>query len=198
MLAISYLIFVPWKKGPELYLKISPYIYYCTVYTNYIILPLLNILLTIIYSCLPSTNLKVLPQESWVIFVTVINVTRLIEYYSSLKKIVFDDARIYLETRRLKQERNDIEELVDESNQKLFIEMKNNECTDYLKRIRIYGEGDVRVGSALRLKNDIYSIGFIVQIRNDIMDEHLDINQKKLDRALRKKKKAMRFHPLKK
>jgi ABC-type uncharacterized transport system permease subunit len=99
--AISYLIFVPWKKGPELYLKISPYIYYCTVYTNYIILPLLNILLTIIYSCLPSTNLKVLPQESWVIFVTVINVTRLIEYYSSLKKIVFDDARVYLETRRL-------------------------------------------------------------------------------------------------
>jgi hypothetical protein len=30
------------------------------------------------------------------------------------------------------------------------------------------------------------------------MDEHLDINQKKQDRALKKRKKAVRFHALKK
>jgi hypothetical protein len=28
LLAIVFLIFVPWKKGPDIYLKVSPYIFY--------------------------------------------------------------------------------------------------------------------------------------------------------------------------
>ena len=61
----------------------------------------------------------------------------------------------------------------------------------------MYGEGDVRIGKSLTLKNDIYCIGFICQIRNDIMEDYLDINKKKLDRADIVKKKALRFHAVK-
>jgi hypothetical protein len=80
---------------------------------------------------------------------------------------------------------------------KVLIDFENEECTSYLSRTRIYGEGDVRIGKSLALKNDIYCIGFICQIRNDIMEEYLDINKKKLDRADFVRRKALRFHATK-
>lgn len=39
--------------------------------------------------------------------------------------------------------------------------MNNEECTSYFKRIRMYGEGEVRINKRLDLEDDIYSIGFI-------------------------------------
>ena len=72
LLAITYLIFVPWKSGPDWYMKISPFLFYSSVYINYIILPVINILLTIFFALNPKFDLKVLPLESWVIFVTIV------------------------------------------------------------------------------------------------------------------------------
>lgn len=136
------------------------------VYLNYVILPLVNVGLTVFFTLNPKYDLKVLPLESWVIFVTIVNFSRLLEYFLSLKKIVLDDARIYLETRKMRQEGGEITltEAETDENQKLqkaLIELENDECHNYLNRIRIYGEGDVRIGRALTLKNDIYCIGFI-------------------------------------
>lgn len=108
VIAISYLIFVPWKKGPECYLKISPIIFFTMVYLNYIIIPLINIGLTVFFTLNPKYDLKVLPLESWVIFVTIVNFSRLVEYFTSLKKIFLDDARIYLETRKIRKEGGEI------------------------------------------------------------------------------------------
>lgn len=102
--AITYLIFVPWKKGPEWYLKVSPRIFYFLVYLNYIILPAINILIMIYFTVNPNYDLKLLPLESWVIFFTIVCFSRLLEFFTSLKKILLDDARIYLETRKMRQE----------------------------------------------------------------------------------------------
>jgi hypothetical protein len=44
---------------------------------------------------------------------------------------------------------------------KAFNELKNDDCDNYLLRLRSYGEGEVRIGSHLKLNDDIYSIGFI-------------------------------------
>jgi hypothetical protein len=95
-MAIFYLIFIPWKHGPEWYLKISPAIFFTTMYLNYIILPLMNIVCSVYYTVNPAYDLKLLPLESWVVFFTIICFSRLVEYYASIKKIVLDDARIYL------------------------------------------------------------------------------------------------------
>lgn len=202
LIAIIYLIFVPWKKGPEWYLKISPIVFKTMLYLNYTILPIINIGLTIFFTLNPKYDLKVLPLESWVIFVTIICFSRLVEYYSSIKKNVLDDARIYLQAKAIKDEGGVIalpeEESEDKRNiQNVLIEFENDECTNYLNRTRMYGEGDVRIGKSLTLKNDIYCIGFICQIRNDIMEDYLDINKKKLDRADAVRKKALRFHATK-
>lgn len=48
-----------------------------------------------------------------------------------------------------------------------------------MQRTRIYGEGEVRIGQTIDLNADIYSIGFICQMRNDLMEEFLDINTTK-------------------
>jgi len=50
----------------------------------------------------------------------------------------------------------------------------------YMSRTRTYGEGEIRIGTAIYLCDDIYSIGFISQLRDDIMQKHLNILTGKL------------------
>lgn len=97
---------MPWKKGPDWYLKISPVSFLILVYINYVILPLGNIGLSAYYTINPAYNLKVIPMESFVVFFTVVCFSRIFEFFFSLKKIIMDDARIYIETRKLKIEGN--------------------------------------------------------------------------------------------
>jgi hypothetical protein len=49
-----------------------------------------------------------------------------------------------------------------------------------MSRTRTYGEGEIRIGTAIYLCDDIYSIGFISQLRDDIMQKHLNILTGKL------------------
>jgi len=101
LLAITFLIFIPWKKGPDFYTKISPGIFYILMYLNYVVLPIGNILMSTYFTVNPNYNLKIVPLESWIIFFTIVCVSRVTEFFSSIKKIVMDDARIFLETRRM-------------------------------------------------------------------------------------------------
>lgn len=190
LFCITFLIFVPWKKGPEWYLKISPKIFLILVYMNYVILPLGNMGLSVFFTVNPKYDLKAIPLESWVVFFTVVCFSRLTEFFSSIKKIVMDDARIYIETRRLKLagqlEENQLSPLSnlsrfdDKRRQKMaLIELKNDEET-YMNRKRNYGEGEKRIGKSFELGEDIYSIGFMSQIRDDIMKRFLDITTGKL------------------
>lgn len=201
--AIGFLIFCPWKKGPEWYLKFSPVLFYTLMYLNYVILPLINFLLFIYFTLNPNYDLINFPLESWIVFFSIICFTRLCEFFFSLKKIVMDDARIYLQTRRLK-EQGQLQQLIDSADaeaeeaedeniddsqpidpdakalRKVIVELKNDDCQSYLSRTRTYGEGEVRIGDTLTLNDDIYSIGFISQMRDDIMKKILDIATGKL------------------
>lgn len=49
-----------------------------------------------------------------------------------------------------------------------------------MSRKRAYGEGEIRIGRALYLSEDIYSMGFMSQIRDDVMTKYLDIQTGKL------------------
>ena len=44
-----------------------------------------------------------------------------------------------------------------------------------MNRSRSYGEGDVRINNTINLNEDIYNIGFISLIRDDIMRKYLDV-----------------------
>jgi hypothetical protein len=44
----------------------------------------------------------------------------------------------------------------------------------YRERERGYGQGDVRLGTFLEMDDSIYSLGFLSQINDKIMDEYFD------------------------
>jgi len=50
-----------------------------------------------------------------------------------------------------------------------------------MSRTRTYGEGEIRIGNAIYLCDDIYSIGFISQLRDNIMQKYLNILTGKLN-----------------
>lgn len=43
VICITFLIFVPWKKGPKNYLKISPMLFFILLISNYLIVPIINL-----------------------------------------------------------------------------------------------------------------------------------------------------------
>ena len=108
------MIFVPWKKGNKYYLKISPYLFYLLITTNYIIIPFGNIVLSAYFTLNPSYDLKAKPLESWVIFFTVLCFCRMVEYFTDVKKVVMDDAKVYLETRKA-MENGKLDEIKEEN-----------------------------------------------------------------------------------
>lgn len=80
-----------------------------------------------------------------------------------------DDARIYIETRKLNQEgalttqSANTGEVLSQDEQirnRAITDLINDESC-YLNRTRTYGEGEVRIGQTINLNDDIYSIGFI-------------------------------------
>ena len=44
-----------------------------------------------------------------------------------------------------------------------------------MQRDRGYGQGVVRIGTIIGVGDDIYSLGFISQISDEIMDKHFDV-----------------------
>lgn len=55
---ISFLIFIDWKKGPDWWLKISPFVFYTMLFSNYILVPIVNIIPAIWVTVNPSVTLK--------------------------------------------------------------------------------------------------------------------------------------------
>lgn len=160
------------------------------MYLNYVILPVGNMGLSTYFTLNPNYDLKIKPLESWVIFFTVVCFSRVFEFFSSIKKIVLDDARIFLQTRKvllegqlddLIQENDAIENKTGDANfTKKAILLLTQDSKNYMKRIRTYGEGEIRINQAIYLHDDIYSIGFVSQLRDDIMKKYLNISTGKL------------------
>lgn len=160
------------------------------MYLNYLILPIGNMILSTYFTLNPSYDLKTKPLESWVIFFTVVCFSRIAEFFSTIKKIVLDDARIFLQTRKIKQD-GLLQELIKENQaienktgddlglKKAILELTNDDH-DYMTRTRTYGEGEIRIGTSIYLCDDIYSIGFVSQLRDDIMSKYLNITTGKL------------------
>ena len=54
-----------------------------------------------------------------------------------------------------------------------FIDENEPDAVPYTKLPRTYGDGELRLGEYLVLNEDIYSLGFAILIRNEIIDEAL-------------------------
>ncbi len=99
LFSITYLIFVPWKKGPAWYLKISHIIVYILLITNYLIIPIANLGLAVFFIVDPSYDLKNQTVQSWVVFFNVVCFSRILEFFTMIRKTVLIDAKNYLAAR---------------------------------------------------------------------------------------------------
>ena len=99
LFSITYLIFVPWKKGPAWYLKISHIIVYILLITNYLIIPIANLGLAVFFIVDPIYDLKNQTVQSWVVFFNVVCFSRILEFFTMIRKTVLIDAKNYLAAR---------------------------------------------------------------------------------------------------
>jgi hypothetical protein len=72
---------VHWKKGPAWWLKYSYLVFFVLLLINYLILPILNIAVSFFYIVFPSVNLKEQSIESYVVFISIVCISRVIEYF---------------------------------------------------------------------------------------------------------------------
>ena len=95
------MIFVPWKKGPAWYLKFSHVLVYSLLLTNYLIIPLGNLGLAMFFIFDPNYDLKMQSVQSWVVFFNVVCVSRVLEFFTTVKKTVLEDAHNYIAAQKL-------------------------------------------------------------------------------------------------
>jgi hypothetical protein len=96
-ICITYLIFVPWKKGPEWYLKHSHKLFFVLLVTNYLALPIINNIAFIYFIFLPSVDLKKESIESYIVFFNIVCFMRIVEYVVIVRRTVWLDAKVYLQ-----------------------------------------------------------------------------------------------------
>jgi len=107
LISITYLIFIPWKKGPAWYLKISHVIVYILLITNYLIIPIGNLGMAVFFIVDPAYDLKGQTVQSWVVFYNIVCFSRILEFFTMIRRTVLIDARNYLAARAALQESSD-------------------------------------------------------------------------------------------
>jgi len=202
-ICITYLIFVPWKKGPAWYLKHSHKVFFVLLVTNYLVLPIINNIAFIYFIFLPTVDLKKEAIESYIVFFNVVCFMRIVEYVVIVRRTVWLDAKVYLQMREeeASMSKDELQSLLldstGESNADMGMrtvqkEILEEKLDSYLERERGYGQGEVRIGTYMEVGDDIYSLGFISMINDRLMDQHFDIIKgelidEKTKRKMRKK-----------
>ena len=191
VIMIFMLLFISWKKGPEWWTSRSPKIYYGMVLTMFVILPSINFIWSFYTICDPRLPLRDSPNENWIVLYTVICVARIIEYFTTIRKVHIHDARIFIETQKQMKETNieQLEEFIqtgeaekagvlashEQKRKTVHMKAMASERKPYMEQVRFYGEGEIRVGTSLNLNDDIYSLGFISQLSDVELGKILDI-----------------------
>lgn len=98
-MCITFLLFLPWKKGPAFWTKISPFIFFAVALLNYLVIPLVNIFIAIFCFTQPKFNITEATIETYVLFIFVICITRVVEYFTLFRRNILVDAKIYLQSK---------------------------------------------------------------------------------------------------
>lgn len=104
LFCITYLIFIPWKKGPAWYVKNSHVIVYILLMANYLVIPIGNLGIAMFFIIDPAYDLKNETVQSWVVFFNIVCVSRILEFFTMIKRTVLLDAKNYLAAKKALEE----------------------------------------------------------------------------------------------
>ena len=116
---------------------------------------------------------------------------RIIEFFTLIRRSVILDAKIYLQSKRefsgyteeeLQQLMEELSEKSDQSSLYKLNQLREFVGVNlpYKEKIRGYGMGEIRLGRTLEFDDSIYSLGFICQINDEILDPMFDVIKGKL------------------
>lgn len=89
-------IFVPWKKGPEWWVRFSPYLYYSLVHLVYVVIPIGNIFYTLFIWIDPTTiNCLDSLWFSGIILYLVMQICKVSYYFRIIRQIYLRHAIEY-------------------------------------------------------------------------------------------------------
>lgn len=112
---------------------------------------------------------------------------RVYEFFTAIRKTVLVDANNYVEgTKGLfgksMEELLELQKELEQNNPNNIYRFKIEQIKlrleidkPYTMKSRGYGQGNVRIGQCVDMDDSIYSLGFISQINNDIMESNFDI-----------------------
>lgn len=95
------LIFVPWKRGPKLWVKYAPYLFFFLVVAVYTIVPLGNMAFAIVLWADPTVPNSKSVYESWVVFYFIVNISRVASFITKIRSTFLTEARIFHEVQVL-------------------------------------------------------------------------------------------------
>ena len=156
---ITALIFVPWSKGPQWWVRMGPKLRVGCVYANYIFMPaglLTYGLIQFVRTAVVDSSMN--PYATFYIFFMSICLGRFIEFLALIKPKMAEQQN----ERNLGELSN---ELVSEREERL----------PYTEQPRKYGMGDCRIGQPLELDSGIFELAYISWVRSDRMDLLFDI-----------------------
>ena len=193
-LMVWFMIFIHWKKGSTRWQRISPYIFFIFFYSSYLVIPVVNIAVFLYYVLGPSTfNVRDQPITSYMICFMVLYTFRLAEFYIWIRKTVIDDAKIHMLNREIDKDKSlselqsELEQVQQEARGSASaisrvntLKFLVNEKMPYMKRIRGYGQGELRIGQSLDFTEDIFSLCFCVQLDDNLLDPLFDVVKGKI------------------
>ena len=89
---IFFLIFVSWKTGPAWWVAISPKLDVLMTISCYIIMPTGVMILSLYYFIADYDQMHLSPNLSWVVAYSVLSLSRIIEFFVTIKPIHINDA----------------------------------------------------------------------------------------------------------
>ena len=87
-----FLIFISWKKGPKCWKAAAPFLYLGLTVIVYILFPLMNFGMQIYITANPSIQNRESYFESWAIFYAVLCISKLLEFWFSIKPSIVKDS----------------------------------------------------------------------------------------------------------
>ena len=173
IILVIFLTFVHWKKGSKCWLRISPILFFVFLIALYIILPAIA-LCCVAYSCITK---KLVEEFEFIyiflVFLAVINIMRIVQFASNIRKTILLESRIYLQCKGELEELGE-EDLrwkllksIEESQTQRRVYLKIpviktflDKKLPYVEKSRGFGTGELRIGTSLEFEKDIFSLVF--------------------------------------
>lgn len=161
----------------------------------YLLIPLTNISFFLYIWFKPTIDNKDSVYESWFFVYFIINLARILSFFTSIKNTFLKEALNFNEIRiliqdmpasaitqlKLKTEKESVKELKKSSSVNLWRSLlldqlqSADQYTPYIHQKRKYGEGDIRIGQCLVLDDDIYSFTFMTLMKETFIHKSINI-----------------------